>query len=100
MNASRLVTILLELRSSIMRTPPKDTDYKYLIRWLPPEESARKEYLDDPMEKMMMAGYVRNILRHAESWGPALICALIESGYLEKEGDPLEALTMLMDDHI
>jgi hypothetical protein len=71
-----------------VRTPqPPDDDPPSLIGWLPPEPIE-----DGPAALMMAYGYTRNIVRHAEAWGPHLIAELVKAGALEPEGDPLEAL--------
>lgn len=70
------------------RTPqPPDDDPPNLSSWLPPEDIE-----DGPAALLMAYGYSRNVVRHAEAWGPHLIAELIKAGALEAEGDPLEAL--------
>jgi hypothetical protein len=75
-----------------MSTPqPPNDDPSDLHRWLPPEEE-----LDGPTAMFAAAGYARNLLRHAEAWGPHLISAMVRHGVLEAEEDPLEALERLI----
>lgn len=81
-----------------MRVPqPPNEEPSNLARWLPPEESFEDEsFEDDPTALMMMFGYARNVIRHAEAWGPHLISELVRAGALDPEGDPLEALQILI----
>jgi hypothetical protein len=58
-----------------------------LLKWLPAEAEPHP---------LAVAGYLRNVKRHAEQWGPVLIAALIERGVLESEGNPLDALDELL----
>jgi hypothetical protein len=73
------------------RTPQPPDDPPNLSSWLPPEEIE-----EGPTALMMAYGYSRNIVRHAEAWGPHLIAELVKAGVLEAEGDPLEALQALI----
>lgn len=45
---------------------------------------------------MEQYGYWRNVYRAAESYGPSMIAMLMDSGALEAEQDPLEALKKLL----
>lgn len=75
-----------------MRTPqPPEHDPPNLSGWLPPEPIE-----EGPTALLMAYGYSRNIVRHAEAWGPHLIAELVKAGVLEAEGDPLEALQALI----
>jgi len=62
-----------------------------LSRWLPPEKE------EGPGELLLAYGYARNVVRHAEAWGPHLIAELLKAGVLGPEEDPLEALQILID---
>ncbi len=73
------------------RTPQPPDDPPNLSSWLPPEEIE-----EGPTALFMAYGYSRNIVRHAEAWGPHLIAELVKAGVLEAEGDPLEALQELI----
>jgi hypothetical protein len=76
-----------------MRVPqPPNEEPSNLARWLPPEEPIE----EGPTARMMLFGYARNVMRHAEAWGPHLISELVRAGALEAEGDPLEALQILI----
>lgn len=62
-----------------------------LARWLPPEQEE-----EGPTALLMAFGYARNIHRHAEAWGPHLIAELLKADVLEEEGDPVEAIRILI----
>lgn len=60
-----------------------------LCEWLPADEQ-------DIQNEMERYGHWRNVHRAAESYGPNMIAMLIDSGALEPEQDPLEALKNLL----
>lgn len=61
-----------------------------LLSWLPTEDD---KGLDGDIERF---AHQRNVYRAAEAFGPAIIAMLMDSGALEPEQDPLEAVRKLL----
>lgn len=73
-----------------MKTTDPFRVQRALLKWLP----IKMEF--GPLERFMIIGAYRNILRHAEKSGPELIAQLVESGLLGPEGDPSLVLSELI----
>lgn len=60
-----------------------------LRAWLPPEEE-----ITNPLE---IAGYNRNLMRHAQHHGLRMLTMLAVQGFLEPDQDPVEVLMNLIE---